>query len=416
MTLVDISKMAIPQNVNFTPFYQNAGPINTNSGFTTAPAYSNSTNQPVTSYPQKSSVLGASTSAQPAAPAPAPHVQAPAPTGGGGGGGGGGTDYASTLARMKAGQQQWDDNLLAQLQKSAQSGNDATMQAIQEKLNLVRGQAQQQIQNAQGTRDYVTNFINTRYPELQNRVEQQRTNALQDLGTQQTGLQNLYDQANATARRRAEDVALQNRMTARAGNRLGSSFYDQAVQSNQENLGRTLGASDLERIAKMAGIDTQKTRTNQDFNNTINDLDTQKNQAMYSALDEYNKAVQEANYLSNAGLADFGASQAQATQNLQSRLDSIAQWAQGMAQQKQALDAQYGTNGSDGTIGTRLADIGNQNASFLTQNAQTPAGSHLQNISLNTLALPQTATGNQYAYANQGLSKTDDILRQLGLA
>src|ERR1035437_4551697 len=213
------------------------------------------------------------------------------------------------------------------LNNSANSGMNSTMAAIQNKLNLVRDQANQQIQNAQGTRDYVVNFINQRYPELINRATQAGQNLQQDLSGQKTDLTNLYDRAVAQARKRSEDAALTNRMAARAGNRLGSSFYDQIVQNNQENLGSTLGASDMERISKLAGIDTQSTRVQQDTNNQITDLNSQKDQATYSAFDEYKNAVQQADYLSKAGLADFGSEQAAAENNLQSKLDSIAQWA-----------------------------------------------------------------------------------------
>jgi hypothetical protein len=285
-------------------------------------------------------------------------------------------------------------SLVQQLQNSAQSGQQATLSAIQKRLDETRNQANQQIQNATGTRDYIMDFINKRYPELTQRVEQQRANELQDLGTQQTDLTSLYDRANAQARRRSEDAALQNRMSARAGNRLGSSFYDELVANNQESLGKTLGASDLERIGKMAAIGTQKTRTNQNFDNTVNDLETQKSQASYQAMDEYKKEVQAAEALSRAGVLDFGESEAQAAQNLQSKLDSIAQWAQGMASQKQALDAQYGSNGSDGSVGTALSSFAGANSAFLSGNAGTPAGNATQNYQANVMGAPTQSSNN----------------------
>ena len=174
----------------------------------------------------------------------------------------GGGDYGSTLARMKSGQQIWDDNLLDRLNQGASSARDSMLSSIQRRLDETRNLAKQKMSNAEGTRNYVVDFINKRYPELQQRVEQQRTNTMEDLDTQETGLQTLYDRANAQARRRSESSALQNRMVARAGNRLGSSFYDETVANNQEELGKTLGASDLERIGKVAAIGTQKTRAN----------------------------------------------------------------------------------------------------------------------------------------------------------
>lgn len=302
--------------------------------------------------------------------------------------------------------------LMRQLQASAQSGQQATLDAIQRRLNETRNLAKQKIENATGTRDYLVDFINKRYPELQQRVEQQRANTLEDLSGQETDLTNLYDRANAQARRRSESAALKNRMIARAGNRLGSSFYDELVAENQEGLGRQLGESDLEKIGKLAAIGTQKTRSNQEFDNTINDLDTQKNQATYAAIDEYKKAVQEGEALERAGVLDFGESEAMAAQNLQSRLDSIAQWAQGMASQKLALDAQYGRGGS---FDTGLDSMASQVGTFLQGNAQTPAGNNLQAYAPTISGGTQQA-GGPNLYANQGVRGTDDILRQLGLA
>ena len=300
------------------------------------------------------------------------------------------------------------------LNNSANSGMNSTMAAIQNKLNLVRDQANQQIQNAQGTRDYVVNFINQRYPELINRATQAGQNLQQDLSGQKTDLTNLYDRAVAQARKRSEDAALTNRMAARAGNRLGSSFYDQIVQNNQENLGSTLGASDMERISKLAGIDTQSTRVQQDTNNQITDLNSQKDQATYSAFDEYKNAVQQADYLSKAGLADFGSEQAAAENNLQSKLDSIAQWAQGMAQQKQALDAQYGTTGDNGSVGTALANTATGNSAFLTNNAITPQATNVQNFSSALLGTGAQTNGNnaanQMGMSNQKPLTLQDIL------
>ncbi len=291
---------------------------------------------------------------------------------------------------------------------NAKAGYNSTIDAIQKKLDLVRNQAQDQITNATGSRDYLVNFINQRYPELQNRVNQQRDTANQGFDTQQTTLQNLYDQANAKARRASEDAALQNRMSARAGNRLGSSFYDQTVQGNQENLGRTLGASDLERIGKLAALGTQRNTSNQNFDNTINDLNTQKDQATYQAMDEYNKALQQADYLKQAGVNDFGTSESQATQNLQSRLDSISQWAQQMAQQQQAFDAQYGKGGGfDTTLGNYAAN----NQSFLAGNAATPAGNAANTYTPNVIQAPQNNIApNLLGFGNQKPLTLQDIL------
>lgn len=320
------------------------------------------------------------------------------------GGGGGSSSNANPHINPATGA--WDDNYYARLQQNALLGNKATLDAIQKRLDFTRQQAQQQIDNATSARDYITNFINQRYPELTNRVEQQRTNALNDLATQETQLQNIYDQANAQARARSQDAALQNRMAARAGNRLGSSFYDQLVSSNNENLGKTLGASDLERINKMAALNTQKTTTNQNYDNTINDLETQKNQAQYQAMDDYNKAVQAANALSQAGLVDFGTSEAEAANNLQSKLDAIDQWAQGVMQGQNTL------SGLSGGLDTTLSGLSGANQSFISNNAQTPQATALNSYTPTAFNLP-TPQQNRAVVGNQGRS-LQDILNSIG--
>lgn len=330
---------------------------------------------------------------------------ATAPTSGGGGGG-------STDSHINPDTGVWDDEYYARMNANAQSGHQSMLSAIQRRLDETRNLAKQKISNATGTRDYIVDFINKRYPELQKRVEQQKANTFEDLDTQKTDLQTLYDRANAQARRRSESAALKNRMSARANNRLGSSFYDETVQGNQEGLGRTLGESDLERIGKVAAIGTQKTRAGQEFDNTINDLDTQKNQATYQALDEYKRAVQEGEALERAGVLDFGESEAAAAQNLQSRLDSINQWAQNLSMQKLSL-GKYDTGG---TFDNSLSGMQTQNQNFLSSNAQTPAGNALGTYAPTTMASPATGGNNINPYANQGVRGTDDILKALGLS
>lgn len=303
-------------------------------------------------------------------------------------------------------------NLAKSQQGNAQSAHDSMLSAIQKRLDETRYQAKQQIDNATGTRDYVTKFINERYPQLIDRAQTAGNRLTEDLTGQATDLTNLYDRAVAQARRRSESAALQNRMNARSGNRLGSSFYDQAVQNNQEELGQNLGNTDREKIGKLAAIGTQKTRIGQDTENTIQDLESQKNQATYSAIDEYKKAVQQSEALSRAGVLDFGEGQAQAEQNLQSRLDSISQWAQTLALQKAQIAGKYDTGG---TFDNSLSSLASSNNNFIRGNASTPAATNTANYQSTILGNPQAAASNNFI-ANQGISKTDDILRQLGLA
>lgn len=250
------------------------------------------------------------------------------------------TDYA----RSK-GFDSWDQYENSQ-RNNAQSGYNSSLQAIQNRLNEVRNSARSKINQAASDRDYILNTLSTRYPELINRVNQQRESSLGELDTQEKKLQYIYDKANAQARRRSESAALQNRMIARAGNRLGSSFYDETVAQNRENLNSTLGESDMERADKIGAVGTQRTETNQFFDNTVNDLEFQRKTAEDQAVREYQKNVADAEALERAGVLDFGEGEAQARSVLDSRLGQIDAFVQNLAMRRQELDASLGRSTS----------------------------------------------------------------------
>jgi hypothetical protein len=225
---------------------------------------------------------------------------------------------------------------------SAQADRERTLGSIQNRLNEVRRLAGEKLGQATQDRDYIMESISTRFPELINRAESRRTESLGELDTEERKLGNIYDRANAQARRRTESAGLKNRMLARAGNRLGSSFYDDIVAENQEGLIRTLGESDLERADKVAAVGNRKGETNRYFDESIKDIEYTKEQATQQALRDYDAQVREAQALERAGVLDFGEAQAVAESNLSSRLDQINQWAMNIAAQRQSLDAAYG--------------------------------------------------------------------------
>jgi hypothetical protein len=249
---------------------------------------------------------------------------------------------------------------------SRPSARDLELDAIRARLDMVRQQANQQRSRAAQDRDYIVNQADTRFPELINRAESRRTSALGELGTEETKLGNLYAQAQAQARRRAESAALKNRMVARANNRLGSSFYDELVASNQEELGRTLGANDLERLDKISAIGTRKGETNRYFDETVNDLDYQKQTLLDQANKDYRRQVDEADYLDRAGVLDFGEGLAQAQANLQSRLSQIQQLAGNLASTRMQMDAAAGKGlGNINDYVTYTSDLSNSLAKNL---------------------------------------------------
>lgn len=253
------------------------------------------------------------------------------------------TDTASTSYRPVSQPQPQPGPDTSSFVNNAQSDRDRTLGAIQARLNETRNLAGEKIKQATGDRDYIMDLINKRFPDLINRANARRTEAIGELDAEGVQLGQLYDRANAQARRRSEDAALQNRMSARAGNRLGSSFYDDAVASNQENLIDVLGASNQEEITKTDALGRRKSETGRYFDETVKDIEYQRDAASQQAISDYQNAVAQAEALSRAGVLDFGEAQAAAEANLSSKLDQINMWAQNIALQRGNLDKTYST-------------------------------------------------------------------------
>lgn len=260
-------------------------------------------------------------------------------------------------------------------EQRAQDERARTLSAIQARLDETRRLAKDKISRATEDRDYITNTVLPRFDDLITRANDRRTTQLNDLGEEEVKTQNLYDKAAAQARRRTESAALKNRLVARAGNRLGSSFYDDLVSGNQENLIRTLGENDVERLDKVGAIGKRKTETERYFDETTKDIENQKTDASNEAIRSYKEQVAAAEALDRAGVLDFGEGVAQAESTLSSRLDQIDQWAKNVALKRMELDAIYGKGNTavnsyeafDEGLNTKLAN----NAGLNSTNAYT---------------------------------------------
>jgi hypothetical protein len=220
---------------------------------------------------------------------------------------------------------------IAQAQQNAEDARSQTLAAIQNRLNAARETASGVRNRAKESFDYLTKSISERYPALIDSTEQKKTSALTTIGQQATDTANAYERANMQTRRASENAALQTRMNARAGNRLGSSFYNDAIGQNKEALSTQLGASNLEAISKRSAYDTQKNDTTQYYNDAIREIQNTAKDAEQQAYQEYQGAVAQADQLEKAGLLDFGEGVAQAEQNLQSRLSQIDAYANALA-------------------------------------------------------------------------------------
>lgn len=265
----------------------------------------------------------------------------------------------------------------------------STLANIQSRLDESRRLAGEKRNQAKSNLDYITSTISQRYPQLINQVNEKKTSALGDLATQERTTADQYARADAQARRVSENAALENRMAARAGNRLGSSFYNDIQARNKENLASGLGTSDLEKIAKMSEIGKQKTETTRYFDQAAQDLEQSRMDAERQAYQEYQQALGIADQLDRAGLLDYGESAAQAEQNLNSRLSQIDSFVQNIMLQKNQIDAAT-SNANSALSGYTV------NPSLTQALGQNSGLSGLQNIQGQVMQLPQQQQANLF--------------------
>jgi hypothetical protein len=293
-----------------------------------------------------------------------------------------------------------------QLRNSATSSNQSTLNAIQNRLNEARRLAGEKRTQAKDNFDYLNKTIAERYPELLTRSEARRTSALGELDTQAKSTGDQYARADMQARRIAENAATDNRMAARAGNRLGSSFYNDIQGRNKENLATGLGASDLERISKLAAIGTRKSETGRYFDETDKDIENSKMDAEREAYTEYKNAVAIADQLDRAGVLDYGEGVAQAEQALQSRLGQIDSYVYSLEQQKLNFD------NTVGAAGTPISAYQTTSPTLAGALGQTSGLNAAQNVTGATMNLPTTQATSPQFFGRTGPT-LDELQRAL---
>lgn len=248
---------------------------------------------------------------------------------GGGGGGGAGTSFISSPQPTQA------------------PDNSGILNAIRARLDEARNTARGLVSRAGEERDYLTGQIKDQFGQLRQRAEDRRTNSLGTLDQEGTKLANVYARAQGDARRRAQNAETANLHRARALNRPDSSFYDELQAGNTADLTRGLGVLDVEQADKNAALGIRRTETNQTFDEILQDVDTQQQQAEREAVREYQNAVAQGEALERAGVLDYGEGVQQAQAAYQSRLDQIAQASQNLALQKLSLSAQIAQGGQN---------------------------------------------------------------------
>jgi hypothetical protein len=211
---------------------------------------------------------------------------------------------------------------LAEQQKRSQ------LQDIANRIQQMRDIAQRNIGQARGVRDEVVGNIGNTFTNLRSQAEGRRDTALDTLGQEDVGVQNLYGRAGGTARRAMESALTRNRMAARAMNRLDSSFYDDRQAGVVE--GGRQAVSDLaqEEAGKRAAIDTRKTETENWFEQQASTIEQEEATLKSQAEQEYQNQVNAASDMERAYGIDSLAAAEQAQNEFQSKLNQIDQYIQ----------------------------------------------------------------------------------------
>lgn len=282
----------------------------------------------------------------------------------------------------------------------------STLDLIRERLKAAQDQAGQAVQRATQNKNDTLGFITDQYGNLQSQAKQRLQSSLDTLGQEGTKLTDIYGRAAGDQRRRTANADLTNRNRARAMNRLDSSTYDNLQGQNTADLTRSLGVLDQEQANKQAALGTRTTDTTNYFNNLGQQLDTEQTHLKQQALSEYQQAVDQADALSKAGVMDFNQGLAQAQQQLQSRLDGIAQSASNLALSRQQAAAQIAAAG------------GNLNGfNALDANTMGTLGNNQGLESVLARYLPILGGQISGGQTFQGRGGTlDDLLRKNGLA
>ena len=218
------------------------------------------------------------------------------------------------------------------------------LSAINARLQQMRDIAQRNIGTARGVRDEVVGNIGQTYANLTQQAQSRRNAALEALGQEDVGVQNLYGRAGGTARRAMESALTRNRMRARAMNQLNSSFYDQMQAATTEEARKALFDLEQEQAAKRAAIGTRRSETEDWFNQQASTIAQEEASLKSQAEREYQNQVNAAADMERAYGIDSLAAAEQAEREFSSKLAQIDAYIQDRGTQLIQLAAATGQN------------------------------------------------------------------------
>jgi hypothetical protein len=219
----------------------------------------------------------------------------------------------------------------------AQGSYGSALDAIKARLGMIRDIAQRNMGTAKSVRDEIVGNISNTYSGLRDYAGKKKDTAIENLNQEDLGVQNTYGQAEGTARKAFESALLQNRMRARAMNRLDSSFYDDRQADTTNQAASTVSGLQGELAGKRSAIGTRKTDVANDFEKKALDLAAEEGQLKSQADREYQDKVDAASDMERSYGIDSAEAAAMAEEQYQSRLDAIEQYIRGKDMQLSSI-------------------------------------------------------------------------------
>lgn len=231
---------------------------------------------------RRESVLGAIAPSANAAYGPTNPSPTPTPSGGGGGGGGN-SGAAQQLADIYSGKSTWDDNVIANLKAQIAGGNTDQNKLIDEAYGA-----------SSGYLDQAENALRSDYPTILSEIDAQRAAAERTATTGKESTLGTINEQQTLATQRNQNVMADARR-----------LYDELRKGYQQRFG---GASSAGQAAtELGNLEQQRQmgRTQQDFGNTMRQVEQARTQVEQKFQDQIYQLEQTTNQAKNEANRDF---------------------------------------------------------------------------------------------------------------
>jgi len=227
----------------------------------------------------------------------------------------------------------------------AKDAYQARINAILQRVGLMRDIAARSLDRARGVRDEIVGNISSTYGGLRDTAATKLQSTMDTLNTEGVNVENQYGRAEGQSRKAMEGALTKNRMLARSMNRLNSSFYDDRQAGVAEDTAKSISDIGTERAGKLTGIETRRSENKNWFDQEIVKIGEEEASLKSAADRDYQEQVDNANYNEQA----FGISSVEALEGAadeyQSRISKIEDYANNKALTLAQIAAQSGARG-----------------------------------------------------------------------